>query len=81
MTELKPKFLRLSKLALIEFSLNHPGCKVVAKLMEAMEDISEESIVAAYEQYGNLYAPIDEYICYKFTNGRNDFKKPKWLIE
>ena len=82
MTELKSKFLDLSRIALIEFAVNHPGTKVAAKILERIYEIPEEKIVAASEQYsGELHLAVDEYIKYVFTNGRNDFKKPKWMKE
>lgn len=79
MSELKPKFIELTKIALIEFALSHPGCKVSAKILESAYDISEEDIASAYEFYGSFSPAIDEYIKYMFTGGRNGFKKPQWL--
>lgn len=79
MSELKPRFLELAKLSLVEFAVNHPGTHIVAKMYEKMLDFSEESINTAYEQHGSLVPAIDECICYLFTNGRNGFKKPKWM--
>lgn len=79
MSELKQKFVSIAQVALIEFSLNHPGHCVVGKMMEGILDLSEEEISKAYEAHEELSSAVDEYILYQFTAGRNGFKKPSWL--
>jgi hypothetical protein len=79
MTELKQKFISIAQVALVEFSINHPGHSVAAQMMERFFDVPEEAIVRAYEEAGNLVSPVEQYIRYLFTGGRNGYSKPEWL--
>lgn len=79
MTELKPKFIKIAEVAILEFVMNHPGCMIAAQMMNDVLDLTEEQIQWAYETYGELAAPISEFLKFEFTGGRNGYKRPKWL--
>lgn len=78
MTDIRKQFLELTKVALVDFSVNHPGNKVSAKILEQAFKVTDEEINAALEKHKTLAEAVDEFIKYVFTNGRN-FKKPSWL--
>lgn len=78
MSELQAKFLDLLKFVLLEFDLNHPGTSIGPNILEKAYDIPDSAIEEALKE-GSLAEQIRAYIHYEFTNGRNGFKKPKWL--
>lgn len=81
MAELHKKFLALMELAIVEFSINHPGTKTASRLMEAAMDVTENQLSIAMESHKNLSDVVNEFICYEFTGGRKTagFSKPSWL--
>lgn len=80
--ELKSKFLDLMRLALIDFSFNHPGNMKSARIMESAYKISEESLKSAMEAHKNVLSDaVDEFIKYEFTGGKNKYyQRPAWLV-
>lgn len=92
MTEIKSKFLELTKVALVEFAINHPGTKVVANILNEAMNIDEQKLLNALEETvvisikdrktkraKTLPDVVDEFIKYSFTGGREPFSKPSWL--
>jgi hypothetical protein len=81
--DLKSKFLDLLRMALIDFSFNHPGNMKSAKILESAYKISEESLEQAMIAHKNtLSAAVEEYIKYVFTGGKNRYyQRPAWLPE
>lgn len=77
MTELKPQFLRLANVGILEFCLNHPGHVMASRILESFENLSEEAIQRAYEVHeGKLYPAVEEFIRYEFVRG----EKPKNVV-
>ena len=80
MTELKSKFISLMEIGLVEFSINHPGTKIAASIMEEALKVEEEELQTAMEQNEKMSKAVDDFIKYQFTHGKNvNFKKPDWL--
>ena len=82
MAELKPLFLDVAKVAIIEYIINHPGKRLgITSIYESMHKLTEEQIQRAYEKHnGNLTEAILEYIYYEFTGHKSKtFKEPSWI--
>lgn len=82
MTELRPLFLDVAKVAIIEYCINHPGKRLeITSIYEKMHSISEKEIQNAYELHdGKLTPAILDFIYYEFTSHKSkEFSKPQWL--